>query len=176
VDDLKSGGDALKNIRDDSPLSNYVNADVRFEIHIRELAATTPCVLITATDGAFKYFKTPAHFEAALLAALVESKSDSWDETLRSAITQVASDDASLALVAIGFDDYEHLRASFQDRFAFVRRAYVDPVDEIDRSAQSSLDQHRERLAAARQLETRLWNEYRQRYEDLLSVQREEQS
>lgn len=82
-DDLKSEVDALDNLTDDSPLSNFVNADVSFELHSQFHTVTKPTVLFVASDGCFGYLPTPMHFERFLLKTLGEAKDETdWQQKL----------------------------------------------------------------------------------------------
>ncbi|MEK6373225.1 MAG: hypothetical protein AABO58_11060 [Acidobacteriota bacterium] len=153
VDHLRTPSDALANLTNDSSISNCITADEAFYIDAREFALPTPCIVIAATDGCFGYVATPMHFEALLLAALMEARStDEWQSTLRDRVARTAADDASLALVAIGWSSHRALRRAFADRYRFLQETYLHPIDQADDPG------------AAR---ATLWGQYRTTYEAL---------
>jgi hypothetical protein len=166
-DHLRSGADALDNLRQDSPLSNVVCASAPFVLDtVVARPQAQPAVLLAATDGCFGYLATPMHFEHLLLTALREAPSyQGWIATVRAAIDRVTGDDASLAMAVLepGLA-FDALRAAFA-----TRSAQVDKVTaELDRL-------QAERIAARRRLdeaeaawhdgERELWQQYRTGYE-----------
>jgi serine/threonine protein phosphatase PrpC len=153
IDHLRTPSDPLANLTNDSSISNCITADDAFYIDARAFALPTPCIVIAATDGCFGYVSTPMHFEALLLAVLVNTRSAAaWQARLRERIAGVAADDASLALLALGWSTHRALRRSFGERFRFVQETYVDPLDQATDPAA---------------LRVELWNHYRVTYEAL---------
>jgi serine/threonine protein phosphatase PrpC len=72
-----------------------------------------PGFLIACTDGAYAYFSTERHFEIALWEALSKHTATEQHETLYGAIARVTQDDASLAMIPVGFG---HQAALVRDR------------------------------------------------------------
>ncbi|MFL6187841.1 MAG: PP2C family protein-serine/threonine phosphatase, partial [Actinomycetes bacterium] len=58
-DDLRSGGDAMRNLTDDSVMSNCISADTEFHINHRQVELQAPFLLLCATDGCFAYVRSP---------------------------------------------------------------------------------------------------------------------
>jgi hypothetical protein len=165
TDDLRSGGDALHNLVDDSPMSNTVSADTDFTVRHRQVELAAPFVAIAATDGCFHYLRTPMHFEHLLLSGLRDAESpDGWRSALEARIAEVAGDDAAMALLGVGAD-LNGFRKLFAARTAEVQERYVAPLDALDDEvarAEQALDELR-RSRAARGAE--LWQDYKPGYE-----------
>ncbi|ANP56936.1 serine/threonine protein phosphatase [Streptomyces griseochromogenes] len=118
--------DALELLRSDPPMTNLVCADREFEIDGQRLAYPLPCVLLAATDGFFGYVHTPADFEALLLRTLHEAGTvDEWADRVRREVQAYTADDASLAVVALGYHGFTDLRDQFAVRLAEVTDRYV---------------------------------------------------
>jgi hypothetical protein len=168
TDDLRSGGDALHNLTDDSPTSNTVSADTDFTIRHRQVELTTPFIVVAATDGCFHYLRSPMHFEDLLLSTLSESKdADNWQSALEARIAAVTGDDAAMALLALGAD-LEGFRDLFARRRAEVRERYVAPLDALEDevvSAERALDELRQRQVTRT---GELWQDYKPGYERLV--------
>ena len=131
-DELKSAGDALENLRDDSPLSNYINADVDFNLCSRTISVKFPCVFLVATDGCFGYLSTPMHFEFLLLRTLQDSEDEKqWEEILTGELQQIAGDDVSMALIAIGWEDFNTFKQNFKCRLDSIDNDYISQLDKL---------------------------------------------
>ncbi|RII14987.1 hypothetical protein DSC45_19010 [Streptomyces sp. YIM 130001] len=154
--------DALAQLRQDPPMTNVVCADREFTVNAHDGLFQEPCVLLTATDGFFGYVHTPAQFECLLLATLVRARDAAeWAALLTESIVPMTADDASLSLVALGFEDFSGLRKAFTERYDGVARSgYQDvpPGDDQD---------------ALRRWQDRTWASYRSEYEKLMPGVRE---
>ncbi|MFF5480486.1 serine/threonine protein phosphatase [Streptomyces sp. NPDC012935] len=118
--------DALELLRSDPPMTNLVCSDRDFEIDSQRLAYSLPCVLLVATDGFFGYVHTPADFEVMLLRTLAEAASaDEWADRIRRDVQSYTADDASLAVVALGYRGFKDLRDRFADRLETLADRYV---------------------------------------------------
>jgi hypothetical protein len=173
-DDLRSGGDALDSLTQDSPLSNCINASGDFEIHQNGIRISEPYVVVVATDGCFSYLPTPAHFEALLLESLTgASTGEEWGWRIQAAVSAVAGDDASLAAVALGWPDLAGLQDSFSRRLELLREAFIEPL----RASEHEVDQLQSALAAkqadVRRLRSDLWVRYREGYERFIPSRRQ---
>jgi hypothetical protein len=154
-DDTESS-DALELLNSDPPMTNLIAADGKFVIHQHEGGLPAPCVLLTATDGFFGYVHAPADFEFVLLNTLVQSSSlREWGDRLVSAVGSYTGDDASLVLLAVGFERFERLRDTFIPRRDRLGREHYDPV-------RIAMKEGRQALVAAR---TDSWSRYRGDYE-----------
>jgi hypothetical protein len=168
-DDLKSGGDALANLLQDSPLSNFVCAEGGFEINHVAVAVTGPHVVLVATDGCFGYVPTPAAFEDLVLQALAASRTPAeWGRRMEVAVRRVTGDDASLAAVALGSDDLAALKRSFRSRRELVGARFVTPLAACEAEVESLRTRLARAEAARNALRNELWLEYREQYEALL--------
>jgi serine/threonine protein phosphatase PrpC len=153
--------DALSQLRQDPPMTNVICADGRgftVNAHTPGQAFPLPCVLLAATDGFFGYVHTPAHFERLLLQTMWSAGSTAeWAKHLRERVQPITADDASLSLVALGFDDddFTALHAAFAERHALLTDPYWDPP----------LGQGEDAL---RRWQDETWNVYRTSYEMLL--------
>ncbi|GHE09249.1 PP2C family protein-serine/threonine phosphatase [Streptomyces alanosinicus] len=118
--------DALELLRTDPPMTNLVCADRDFEIDGQRLIHSLPCVLVTATDGFFGYVHTPADFETLLLSTLQDAATvEEWADLIRRAVQACTADDASLALVALGYGGFKDLRGQFAARLEELTDRYV---------------------------------------------------
>jgi len=109
--------DALAQLRQDPPMTNVICADRDFVLDTQLRSARLPCVLLCATDGFFGYVRTPADFEYVVLTTLMESRTEGeWAERLARRVERYTGDDASLALVALGYPDFAALRNAFAQR------------------------------------------------------------
>lgn len=151
--------DALNSLEQDPPMTNQIAADGRYRIHDERHEAQIPCVLLCATDGFFNYVQTPAHFEYFLLSTLEDSVDlPSWGHLLASKVQGYTQDDASLALVALGYHDFDQLRAAFRTRLKIVSDEHWKPFQGIDQSDATSF----------REARVESWRRYRDGYERLI--------
>ncbi|WP_243794347.1 protein phosphatase 2C domain-containing protein [Saccharopolyspora gloriosae] len=152
-DDTESD-DALTLLTQDPPMTNMVCANRPFTIHSVPGRAATPCLLVCATDGFFGYLDTPAEFEFVLLDALANAGDvGEWSALLASSVSSYTGDDASIAVVALGYDRFDELRAAFARRRRELLTGHVKPVRRRS---------DRESLVAAR---AESWSRYRGHYE-----------
>lgn len=156
--------DALELLTQDPPMTNMVCADRRFTVHAVEGGARLPCVLVCATDGFFGYVRTPAEFEHLLLDTLTNAQDGThWAALITEAVTGFTGDDATLALVALGFTDFRDLRAHFRRRAEHLSAEHAAPMRSLDGTDRSA-------LVAAR---TDSWRRYRPSYESRLPLKEE---
>jgi serine/threonine protein phosphatase PrpC len=170
TDDLRSGGDAMRNLTDDSVMSNCISADSEFHINHRKVELQAPFLLLCATDGCFAYVRSPMHFEHLLLSSLRGARDlGAWQQALESAVTEITGDDAALALLGLGAD-LDGFKQLFRERTAEVGRRYIDPLDEAAGQV-SRAEQELAGLRARRaELGAELWGAYRHDYEHYLAV------
>ncbi len=169
VDDLKSNDDALENLRNDSPLSNYANADTNFVLRYRRDNLDLPFVLVTATDGCFGYVPTPMHFEFFLLETLRQAQTAiEWEQLLRERLLPIASDDVSLALVAVGWTNFIGLQRSFEKRYQVILQEYIKKFDDVDIRMKHHQDMLAQYTTIREKAREHLWLEYKKSYESLM--------
>ena len=176
ADDLKVNGDALENLKDDSPLSNCVSADGDFELRSQIERLPLPVILLSATDGCFGYLFSPAHFESLLLDTLA-SATDAvgWRDALVARLRITAGDDCSLGLLALGWSSFQELQAAFSLRRQNLQREFIEPLDEMTRTIDEDaalLNQVEERKTQAEKrreaLRQQLWLRYRDTHDQFL--------
>jgi serine/threonine protein phosphatase PrpC len=127
--DDTEGSDALALLVQDPPMTNMVCANREFALNRWQGRAPQPCVLIAATDGFFGYVATPAQFEHVLWDTLEQSSdAKQWADLLARRVSAYTGDDASLAVVALGFASFAQLCAAFHDRGHHLRAAHDEPV------------------------------------------------
>jgi Protein phosphatase 2C len=167
TDDLRSGGDALHNLTDDSPTSNTISADTEFTVRHRQVELVAPFIAVAATDGCFHYLRSPMHFEDLLLSTLLDAKdADEWQAGLEARIAAVTGDDAAMALLGLGAD-LDQFREMFTERATQIHERYVAPLnaleDEVTRAENALGELRRRRVAQT----TELWQDYKPGYERL---------
>ena len=165
-DDLRSAGDAMANLTQDSPLSNLVSASADFVLHTRTVAtAVDPVVILAATDGCFGYLDTPIHFEYLLLECLDRAADlNQWSQNIERAIRAVTGDDATLAMVVVSAMGFGHVRQRFAGRLAELaaQLRWLDQAKYELQLAQSRLAEYDQSVENLRQS---LWGRYRDEYE-----------
>jgi hypothetical protein len=148
--------DALELLVQDPPMTNVVCSDRPFEINSCTGSAVLPCLLICATDGFFGYVETPAQFEQLLWETLLSAQDIlHWSGLLAERVVSYTGDDASLAVVGIGFEDFDALRASFRQRADFLDGEHTELIRQVRPGDQAG-------LVAARETS---WHRYRPDYE-----------
>ena len=168
TDDLVTGADAMKNLTDDSPLSNHVCADRDFVINHHSVELTGPAMVFAATDGCFGYSRTPAHFERLLLRSLARSSSpDTWSQGICSDISRITGDDATFSAVVCGWATFGEFQRAMKKRLSMVESllAADDKVQQKYRDLQSAVENTRGDAERVRQ---HVWDGYREDYERLL--------
>ena len=171
TDDLRSGGDAMRNLTDDSVMSNCISADTEFHINHRQVELQAPFLLLCATDGCFAYVRSPMHFEHLLLSTLRAARDASgWQRGLEAAVTAVTGDDAAMALLGLGAD-LGGFKQRFKDRTAELQRRFIDPLEELDGQVQRA-EQDLAALRASRaEAGAELWGAYKHGYERYLAAE-----
>ena len=157
-------GDAFESLNNDPPLTNVICADRDFDIHSRTVGIQTPHLVITASDGCFNYWPTPANFEYEILNAIITATS--WAQALDSlsqSIDGVTKDDVSLVIAAVGYSKFSELQLSIQDRFHYMRELSYAPLLALRDSGgtKSDFEAYREQA----------WLAYKEGYESLLEVE-----
>jgi serine/threonine protein phosphatase PrpC len=170
TDDLRSGGDAMRNLTDDSVMSNCISADTEFHIKHRQVELQAPFLLLCATDGCFAYVRSPMHFEHLLLSTLQDARdAEAWRRALETAVTAITGDDAALALLGLGAD-LAGFKQLFKDRAAELQRRYIDPLDHLDGQVQRAERELAELRTRRAQLGAELWGAYKPGYERHLTA------
>lgn len=163
LDDADSS-DALELLLQSPPMTNMVSANRPFRLNRIPGEAMLPCVLVCATDGFFGYVTTPAGFEDVLWHSLLSAQDiQHWGALLITAVQSYTGDDASLALVALGFDNLADIRAHFVPRARHLRIEHGEPMAAVPQDSRSALTTARERS----------WESYRTGYERRLPSRRE---
>ena len=88
----------------DAPMTRVISEHTPNEIDsCYEPHIMGPGFVIACTDGAYGYFATAVHFELALWAALERPTPTEQAKALTTAIGRVTQDDASIAIIPVGF-------------------------------------------------------------------------
>lgn len=154
------GCDALESLTQDPPMTNVVCAGRAFRINRMSGRSPKPCVLVCATDGFFGYLDTPALFEHVLWETLLSAQdSRHWAALLAERVQSYTGDDASLALVALGYGSFHQLRQDFQERSRLLAVEHAEPMSRVPAGDLRG-------LAAARATS---WARYRTGYERRLA-------
>jgi serine/threonine protein phosphatase PrpC len=170
TDDLRSGGDAMRNLSDDSVMSNCISADTEFHINHRQVDLQAPFLLVCATDGCFAYVRSPMHFEHLLLSTLGEARDvGAWQKGLERAVTAITGDDAALALLGLGAD-FTGFKKLFREPTEEVGRRYIDPLDELDGQVQRAEQELTGLRARRTEFGGELWGAYKPGYERYLAA------
>lgn len=168
-DDLMNAQNPFENLKNDSPISNCINADGNFELNNTTKFFKSPLILITATDGAFSYFQNPIYFEYFLLLSLTNSKNiEEWKDRLSIELKKHAQDDITLSLVAIGFSSFTELLRSFYKRWIKIKSEY----QKIERKYEQYNSYKNKMSITEKELEDlnlSVWEEYRKNYENYIT-------
>ena len=158
--------DPLETLLADQPLTNHIGAGIQFRVNERILRGEgKPCVLMCATDGFFGYVPTPAIFEYHLLNMLDSADTlQHWGELLAGWRLRTSADDATLALVAVGFEDIADVRTSFLSRLRQLADRYWKP---LQRLGNGPLSEHG-RWQQMVEYRVAAWESYRDRYTELM--------
>lgn len=124
VDDV-AVTDAMKNLREDAPMTNVASASRPFEIHKKQIQLSEPAVIFNATDGCFGYLATPMEFEKLVLRTLKKAEDTAqWKTFLEEEIRQVSGDDFSMTLWTGMYKDFAFMKKSLMKRFAYIDNMY----------------------------------------------------
>ncbi|MER5260671.1 protein phosphatase 2C domain-containing protein [Actinosynnema sp. NPDC002837] len=156
--------DALVLLNEDPPMTNMISADRRFDLNSATGEADLPCVLVCATDGFFGYVTTPAECEHVLLDTLERSETaGDWGNALIEDIAGYTGDDASLVVLAVGFEDFASVKDHYRSRTRELRTQHIELINALD-------SRDREQVVRAREDS---WARYRAGYERLMPLRRE---
>ena len=167
-DNLVNGGDALQILYGDSRMSNCIHADGNFDLNVHRVSTASPKIFLSASDGCFDYIKFPAHFEYMLVDALLKaSDSNTWRQLLAPEFKAIASDDVTLGLIVVGWDDFGILQNAFRERHQYLKEKFVDPIGEMEAKV-ATAGEAEETIQERQELREKLWAEYRITYEAFL--------
>jgi serine/threonine protein phosphatase PrpC len=170
TDHLRSGGDAMRNLTDDSVMSNCISADTEFYIEHHHLQLQTPFLLLCATDGCFAYVRSPMHFEHLLLSTMQNARHvPAWQQALEAQVTAITGDDAAIALLGLGAD-LDGFKQLFKDRTDELGRRFIDPLDQLDGQVRQAEQQLAGLRARRAELGGELWGSYKGDYERYQAV------
>lgn len=129
IDDEDSSG-ALTNL--------FSVGNRKAKLHYRKYEIETPCVLIGSSDGIFDPFEPVDNLgvESTLLGHLQEATS--YDELMKNLCElygDIHSDDATMAFVSVGFEDYASLKSTL-----FERSEYISSITNKYRETKSAME------------------------------------
>ena len=117
--------DAMRNLREDAPMTSVASASHPFRIHAKRLQIEKPSVIFAATDGCFGYLPSPMAFERLLLKTMACSSSiEDWKRRLDAQIGRVSGDDYTLTAWPHRFNTFKEMKEAFRERLAFIERSY----------------------------------------------------
>jgi serine/threonine protein phosphatase PrpC len=177
--DHTAESDALELLRTDPPMTNTVCADREFEIDSAEWQNHGQFLLVVATDGFFGYVNTPSEFEYVLLNTLDQARGErEWADLLRREVQKYTADDASLAVVALGFADFADVRGSFRARRDELEQQLSEAGTGPDAAHPPTTSQDPGTRAAlharVRAWQDETWDKYRVAYEQFMPQEPEE--
>ncbi len=128
-DHVRGETDAFETLYRDAPLSNLLCADKLGRIQCRRVKLNRPGIVLVATDGVYSSLPTPMEVEMLLLDTLRLAKSFAdWEKKLRKQIAANAQDDATLLMLAKGYDSFEQLKACLLPRREQIQKPFITPV------------------------------------------------
>ncbi len=129
-DEVYTEEDAFTSLRNDARLRNVIHAGGGFSLSSKIIDLATPSVVITATDGAFGYLLTPAHFEYIVLHALYQADSvRAWQENIEQTISEITGDDHAFIAAVYGAASLEDVKQYFLARFQILQEQYIAPCE-----------------------------------------------
>lgn len=131
--DDASEEDIRTQIDGDPPMNNVISLG-GWKLNSAARDETGPMLVLTATDGCYKYWRSPMDFEYQLLDALENSETvRDWERQLYERLGRVASDDFSLTGLCYGSGSFAALKEAFYDRREALWREYIEPMNSMDR-------------------------------------------
>lgn len=151
-DDIRGNDDPFSVLENDGILSNVISASNDYIINTTEVIVHEPCIILTATDGCFSYLRSPIEFEGVLLASLMNANSPlEWEDSLRTILGRYASDDYTMALAVLGFQNWDAIKNAYAPRWEEYRKQFGEPLEDILQTRD-------------RQAHLELWEIYKQNY------------
>lgn len=142
-DDLPNT-DPMQNLREDAGMINVISASKPYEIHESKRELGRPCLLFTATDGCFGYYRSPMEFEKMLLDTLMQSNSiHQWKYALDQRIKAVAGDDYTMCLLAIRFRSFIELQDCFRGWWDWINKKYPLTEETTERELFQQWEEYR---------------------------------
>ena len=139
ADDI-DGLDPMENLTADGVMTNVISASKEFCLHNKEFIFSTPCLLLTATDGCFGYYSTPMEFEYLLLSTLISSNTVSeWEELLSNELSEISGDDYSLSGMAFGFGSFNNVRDYYFHRYTDIMQGYISKLKDASQEEKMKL-------------------------------------
>ena len=144
--------DAMRNLREDAPMTNVACASRSFQLHHVRKSVPNPSLIFAATDGCFGYLPSPMAFERLLIETVYHALGmRHWKQQLDRRLRPISGDDYTLVAWPHGFDSFETMRQTFVTRLRELRQTYPEQT------------QNEEALFAQ-------WERYRSGYEQMLAV------
>ena len=124
--------DELENISADGVMNNIIfngksdkDGNACFTIHHRMVPRTAPFIAFSATDGCFGYIPSPMEFEYYILDCLMNAESAlQFESNLNDLFKHYAEDDFSFTALVYGYQNFEAMKESFNDRYKIVKDMY----------------------------------------------------
>ena len=165
IDHTKVQKNAMESLYSDGKLEKCLHADNNSRIDLRSVDFIKPVVVIAASDGCFDYVPFPAHFEYIMLETLRDSNSsEEWSEAMKKKF-RMASDDVTMGLFALGFQNFELLKSAFKSRHKLLQEEYVTPIEAMETKIAKGEEEEAVLLKERDELRSSLWEKYRVKYE-----------
>jgi hypothetical protein len=160
TDNLRVPLDALDQLLADVPLSNCISADQPFYIDHRRLANIVPPFIgLVATDGCFAHLPAPEYFEFLIVESVCASNSVAeWKAALAYELARYQADDQSLALLAVGIENFHTFSKQFEKRWIELYENFIEPFEKQTSTATNNTIENLEEKARLRKT---LWEKYR---------------
>ncbi len=115
----------------DAKLENVINADTDFYINERNIFYKSKSLFIVSTDGGCTCFHTPMEFEYTILKSLIFSDSiTEWQQKLSDDIIEIASDDYTVIIYSLGFENFAELKSYYMERLKYLSIQFIYPIEE----------------------------------------------
>jgi serine/threonine protein phosphatase PrpC len=164
-DDTILKNDALENIKNDSPLSNFIDTEKPFKLNFNSIKRPSVSILISCTDGCFSFLPTPMHFEFLFLDTLFKTETfEEFNRQLEQIIATSAGDDSSMSLVVEGVASYELLKQAFSERYYLVNDNFISPLNSILSNIRSAKEEFDSLTNSYTELRAKKWSSYTKQY------------
>lgn len=133
--------DHLEQLRQDPPMTNVVSASVDFMLNDLRHEFSTPCVVITATDGVSGYVRSPGEVELHILESFFQAEKTGTPvgKILLDRFAMLAHDDVSCAIATIGFGGLSAFNQAFSRRRDELHLRYSSLIEDVTNEEFSEL-------------------------------------
>jgi serine/threonine protein phosphatase PrpC len=153
-DDADVHEETYAGIMQDAPLTNCISTNVDFHLNHHRYTKQLPTIIMVCTDGCYGFLNSPVHVEELLLTCLnTATTATEWGALVSKRLQPIAGDDCAMALVCVGWKNFDSVKRAFQSRTTSVSEL----VHALDAPTNGEITPAKEELFA------RYWNQYRYR-------------